>query len=181
MKLLKQILALILSLCVLLPVFAAGDEYGLEDMELDDEILLDDDFWDDEEDENEQDELYEFIIGGNVEEIEQDLDALERDPDVDPDSLDVNPNLPDNVINILLIGVDSRADSLDSQSSLFHNDVTMILSINKDDGSFFTLKNGNTVLPFKTKVKTTVTSPTLIAFTAVMVTYCILNLVMGTA
>ena len=53
--------------------------------------------------------------------------------------------------------------------------------INKDNGSFFTLKNGNTVLPYKTKVKTTATSPTLIAFTAVMLIYCILNLAMGTA
>ena len=53
--------------------------------------------------------------------------------------------------------------------------------INKNDGSFFTLKNGNTVLPYKEKVKTAITSPTLIAFAAVMVTYSMLNLVMGAA
>lgn len=53
--------------------------------------------------------------------------------------------------------------------------------VNKDDGSFFSLKNGNTVLPYKAKVKTAITSPTLIAFAAVMVIYCVLNLIMGAA
>lgn len=51
--------------------------------------------------------------------------------------------------------------------------------VNKDGGSFFTLKNGNTVLPYKEKVKAAITSPTLIAFAAVMVIYSIINLAMG--
>ena len=55
--------------------------------------------------------MEEFVISGSTEEIEENLDALERDPDVDPDSLEINPNLPDNIINILLIGVDSVADT----------------------------------------------------------------------
>ena len=51
--------------------------------------------------------------------------------------------------------------------------------VNKDDGSFFTLKNGNTVLPYKDKVKTAITSPTLIAFAAVMIIYGVLGLITG--
>ena len=51
--------------------------------------------------------------------------------------------------------------------------------VSKDDGSFFTLKNGDTVLPYKDKIKTAVTSPTLIAFAAVMLIYSILTLAMG--
>ena len=53
--------------------------------------------------------------------------------------------------------------------------------VNKDDGSFFTVKNGNTVLPYKEKVKTAITSPTLIAFAAVMVSYSLLTLITGVA
>lgn len=132
----KRILAAVLALCLILPCLALGEDFGLEDMEFDEEIFLDDDFWDDEENEDETvDELSEFIISGDAQEVEENLDALERDPDVDPDSLELNTNLPANVVNILLIGVDTRADSLDDPSALLHNDVTMILSINLDDGS----------------------------------------------
>ena len=48
--------------------------------------------------------------------------------------------------------------------------------VGKNDGSFFTLKNGNTVLPYKTKVKTAVTSPPIIIFAAAMFSYCVLSL-----
>ena len=114
--------------------------------------------------------------------------------------IDIKTNslLPSIIIHFLNNGLSVLADILTAYKILDEVTtnlcygvifvVTGILSfifikriINKDDGSFFTLKNGNTVLPFKTKVKTTVTSPTLIAFAAVMVTYCVLTLLTGTA
>lgn len=48
--------------------------------------------------------------------------------------------------------------------------------IEKNDGSFFTLKYGNTALPYRAKVKTAVTSPALISFAAVMTLYSIAQL-----
>ena len=138
MTIMKRLLSLALCLCLLLPCLAAGEDFGIEELDFDEEIMLDDDFWDDEDEDDggmTVDDLEEFIIGGGAEEIEEDLDALARDPDIDPDSLEINPNLPGNVINILLIGVDMRDRDINSRSSLLHNDVTMILSINTDDGS----------------------------------------------
>lgn len=48
--------------------------------------------------------------------------------------------------------------------------------IDKDDGSFFKLKDGNAILPYKTKAKTVVTSPTIIVYTVFMVLYCVSSL-----
>ena len=86
------------------------------------------------------------------EEIEKlnDLTAQVEFTSVDPADLYLNPNLPDNVINILLIGVDSRGtkdvqllsdqmrytdDDTDHKSVAKRSDVIMILSIDLDDGS----------------------------------------------
>ena len=118
------------------PVPAMAEDFDLSDLGITEEVILDDSFWDDEdEDEDGDDSLTEFIIGDGAQELEENLDALERDADVNPDDLELNPNLPSNVINILLIGVDMRDKDINSNSSLLHNDVTMILSINTDDGS----------------------------------------------
>ena len=136
MKTMKQILSLILTLCLLVPCLAMAEDFDLSDLGITEEVILDDSFWDDEdEDEDGDDSLTEFIIGDGAQELEENLDALERDADVNPDDLELNPNLPSNVINILLIGVDMRDKDINSNSSLLHNDVTMILSINTDDGS----------------------------------------------
>ena len=125
MNWLKRALALVLCLVLVLPALAEDDEdiYAL-DGEVE-EILLDDE------------EDAEFFIGDGDETaaLEEDLDSLERDPDIDPASLDVNPNLPGHVVNILLIGVDMRDNDINATSSLLHNDVTMILSVNLQDGS----------------------------------------------
>ena len=51
--------------------------------------------------------------------------------------------------------------------------------INKKENHYFDLKNGNDVIPFKTKVKTTASSPTLITFAAIMTLYCVLVLFIG--
>ena len=52
--------------------------------------------------------------------------------------------------------------------------------IQNKDSRYFDLKGGDDVIPFKTKVTTAVSSPTLIAFTVVMTLYCILTLFTGT-
>ena len=105
-----------------------------------------------------EDEDYEVDADGNIiilkeaedgdfsfsEEDQEKLDELaeqfEIDDTVDPDSLELNPNLPDNVVNILLIGLDVRGTKekklLKEQAEYSkRGDVQMILSINKDDGS----------------------------------------------
>lgn len=45
-----------------------------------------------------------------------------------------------------------------------------------DNGSLFTLQNGDSGIPFKNKVKTAVTSPTMIIFAVLMLLYCVLVL-----
>ncbi len=82
----------------------------------------------------EEDDMGEFIIDDSTQAA---IDALQQDMEVDtsidPDALDMNANLPDNVINILLVGIDTRDTSL--TSGLQQGDVQIILSINKDTGS----------------------------------------------
>ena len=58
---------------------------------------------------------------------------VELDESVDPASLDLNKNLPDNVVNILLIGIDTRDTDMEGVGQ--RGDVQLILSLNKDDGS----------------------------------------------
>ena len=125
MKHMTRLLALVLCLMMVLPALADDDEDFFVEDGIVEEVVL-------------EDEEEEFFFGDEEDEAaaEQELENLETDPDVDPASLDVNPNLPDNVINILLIGVDMRDNDINSKkASLLHNDVTMILSINLDDGS----------------------------------------------
>ncbi len=71
------------------------------------------------------------------EEEQQKLDAILEEPEeetgIDPDSLDLNPNLPENVLNILLIGVDTR--SRDPREIIGRGDTQIIVSINRDTGA----------------------------------------------
>lgn len=55
------------------------------------------------------------------------------DDSVDPSTLELNTNLPGNVVNILLVGIDTRDKDL--SEGYQHGDVQIILSINKDTGS----------------------------------------------
>ena len=86
------------------------------------------------DEETEEEDDGEFIID---DETQAAIDALQQDMEVDTttdaDALDLNTNLPDNVINILLIGIDTRDTSL--TSGLQQGDVQIILSINKDTGA----------------------------------------------
>ena len=65
----------------------------------------------------------------------QQLETLDEtiDDTVDPDSLELNTKLPDNVINILLIGVDTR--NRDMGKTVERGDVQIILSLNMQTGS----------------------------------------------
>ena len=136
----KRILSLLLVLSLLLPaaVFAEDDEeLSAEDI-IEEEVILDDDgneiLVDEETGEG-------FVITSADQDKLDDLTAhYEVDDTVDPDTLECNPNLPDNVINILLLGVDVKGTGTekmlkDQEKYAKRSDVIMILSINKDDGS----------------------------------------------
>ena len=141
----KRLLSLFLVLALLLPVLAVAeedDDSEIIDLSEDDYILDEDgnlilgDGWDDED----------SRPRGSVELTDDMIDeltaALESEADyiapVDPESMYLNPNLPDNVINIMLLGVDTREDDFTSdveKASSIRADVQMILSLDRDDGS----------------------------------------------
>ncbi len=149
----KKLIALLLVLVLFLPAVTLAedidDDWDDDDIEI--ELLDPDSYYTDEEGKL----IYKI---GNVELSEEELKKLEdieaeieldSSVTVDEDSLCINPNLPDNVINILLIGVDARGTKeiqlLKDQIRLDENstgkaiskrsDVIMILSINLEDGS----------------------------------------------
>lgn len=125
MNMKKRLLAMLMMLCMVLPLAAAEDVAE----GFDDAIVIDS-----EDAVSAEDELY---IPEDDEELAAAIEILdgERDETVDPDSLDLNENLPDNVVNILLIGIDGRTADMDSKNSSQHGDVQIIVSINKDDGT----------------------------------------------
>ena len=134
----KKILSWLLILCLLLPGLALGEEE-------EEEILLDDLLEEVPSEGSAESEDGDYIIDEEtgetflLTETEQEhLDTLleenpEEDDGIDPDSLDLNPNLPDNVLNILLIGVDTRSD--DPQEIVGRGDTQIIVSINRDTGA----------------------------------------------
>lgn len=125
----KRILCLMMVLCLLLTgmAFAEDEEYSMEGFFI--------------EVETEEPEVTEVTDSeGEVffdEDTAELLDTLhldvELDESVDPASLDLNENLPDNVVNILLIGIDTRDTDMEGEGQ--RGDVQLILSLNKDDGS----------------------------------------------
>ncbi len=131
MKTMKRMLALLLMLCLLLSTAVLGE--AMEDE--------DEDFFFDPSGEIEvreadtvdaEDDVY---IPEDDEALTAAIEILdaELDTSVDPNKLDLNANLPDNVVNILLIGVDGRTDKI--ETGTLHGDVQIIVSINKEDGS----------------------------------------------
>jgi LCP family protein required for cell wall assembly len=139
----KKLISLLLACCLLIPAASmAGEDDDLLIEEITEESApeaeqesgsgepaADDVFVDEDTGET-------YIL---TEEEQQKLDELieedveEDDTGIDPDSLDKNPNLPENVINILLIGVDTR--SKDPQEILGRGDTQIIVSINRDTGA----------------------------------------------
>ena len=162
----KRLIALFLVLALFLPVLSLAEE--ADDALYDDddaEVIYDDESGDDVEIEALDPDTVRFdengkmiFTLGDIELSEEDIAKLadheaeielDSSVSVDPATLYINPNLPDNVINILLIGVDARGtkevqklsdqirlDNSSSNKSISkRSDVLIILSIDKDTGS----------------------------------------------
>ena len=138
----KRLFALILALSLLLPVFVYAEQD--ENAEMTEELDLDEDYsFDDEGNlilrDDETGETYSLSALS-----EEDIDKLaaqyEMDDSIDPNELEINENLPDNIINILLIGLDVRGtkkEKLLTEQGKYskRSDVLIVLSLNLDDGS----------------------------------------------
>ena len=99
----KRLLALLLCLALLLPVFSLAesdeDDWDIEDLDIED---LDIDGEEDDED-----------AIGSEEDTDDDWSNFpddDQDTIINYDELEINRNCPDEVINILLIGVDTRGN-----------------------------------------------------------------------
>ncbi len=128
MTLMKRLLAALMMLCMLLPLCAWAEEEEAADP-FGDTIVIDE-----EDAQSAEDEVY---IPEEDEELASAIEILDAEIDdtVDPKKLDLNENLPDHVVNILLVGIDGRTADMDSKNSSQHGDVQIIVSINKKDGS----------------------------------------------
>lgn len=84
------------------------------------------------EDLGEEQEENSLVIDGEGSDKTQEVDET-VDSSVDPSTLEVNTNLPGHVVNILLVGIDTRDKDL--SEGYQHGDVQIILSINKETGS----------------------------------------------
>lgn len=121
----KRMLSLLMALCLLLPgaALAEDEEYSMGEVFIQPEEAT----------EQPQEGTGDLLFDEDVQELADELQLdVELDTSVDPDSLDINPSLPDNVVNILLIGIDTR--DTDLTTGLQQGDVQIILSINKDTG-----------------------------------------------
>lgn len=127
----KRMLSLLMALCLLLPGAALAEE--------DEEYSMGEVYIQPAEEtqppqEAEADTAGEVYFEENVDDLLDELQLdVELDTSVDPNSLDINPNLPEHVVNILLIGIDTR--DTDLTTGLQQGDVQIILSINKENGS----------------------------------------------
>ena len=134
----KRILSLLLVLCLLLPVFAFAEEDELDIEEIYEDVDLDNT----EADLDTGDEeggISQAADETLTEELQKEMAESLESKDYVPTSLDtgnlfINPNLPENVINILLLGVDTREAEL-VDKDIKRADVQLILSYNLDDGS----------------------------------------------
>lgn len=66
-----------------------------------------------------------------MDELAAALDESPVDADVDVSNLEINPDLPEHVVNILLMGVDNRSVKLETGRA----DANIICSINKETGA----------------------------------------------
>ena len=126
----KRLLALLLCFSLLLPALSFGEQ---DEEDIDFSELLEEDVDVDEEGNiiAPDDEGEDF----SEESLEDLMDAFTLDESVDPSELELNTNLPDDVINILLLGLDDKKLLKDQGQYAKRADVQMILSINKTDGS----------------------------------------------
>ena len=128
MNWMKRLLAALLTLCMLLPLCVLAEETAEDATSEFDEVI-------DIEAADAQEAEEEVYIPEEDEELASAMEILDAEIDdtVDPTKLDLNENLPDNVVNILLIGIDGRSEEIEAGSQ--HGDVQIIVSINKEDGS----------------------------------------------
>ena len=125
----KRILSLLLVLALLLPALAFAE---LDEEDLDFEEIELDDVPEESSSTSGAIELTEEMADELLKNLEAGDDSLAT---INTDSLYINPNLPDNVINILLLGVDTREDTLgEGDHTVKRADVQLILSFNKDTG-----------------------------------------------
>ena len=117
----KRILSLLLILSLLCTSFAFAELDEEEDLDLD-EII------------EEVDLDVEPLSEEMKEELRSNLESADYVPtELNIDNLYINGNLPDHVINILLIGVDTRNAEL-KEKDVKLADVQMILSYNRETG-----------------------------------------------
>ena len=128
----KHVLAALLALTMLFGVVGAFAE---EDTEISSDELFNQM---DEEADQTEDVLLDEDMGTDTDELTEEekaaleaLDSAEGGVTIDNSQLEINTNLPTNVFNILLLGIDARQDVND----LGRSDAMMICSINTDDGS----------------------------------------------
>lgn len=135
----KRLLAALMALMMLFTAFAFAEE----DQEVNEDDLFAE--WDMEADETEDVLLDDASAGDGTDEPDdlnavlseeekaalEALDNAEGGVTIDNSQLEINENLPSNVFNILLLGIDARQDVTDVGRS----DALMICSINTDDGS----------------------------------------------
>ena len=137
----KRLFALILALALFLPLFVYAEQ---AEEEVTEDVNLDEDYSFDEEGnlllrDDETGETY-SLSAISEEDIEKLAAQYELDESIDPNELEINENLPDDVINILLIGLDVRGtkkEKLLTEQGKYskRSDVLIVLSINMNDGS----------------------------------------------
>ena len=123
----KRLLAMMLLLTMLVPAVA---EEELDFSDFGDQIVINTD-----DAQSAEEDYGDIYIPDEDEEVASAIEILDAEIDdtVDPKNLELNENLPDNVVNILLVGIDGRTD--DMADGTQHGDVQIIVSINKDEGT----------------------------------------------
>ena len=125
----KRILSLFLVLCLFLPVFSLAEE------ELDIEEIIEEEDLDEDDPDSITISQDEVLPEEQLQELASNLESKDYTPtEIDTGNLFINENLPDHVINILLMGVDTRnAELIEKDIKLA--DVQMILSYDLDTGA----------------------------------------------
>ena len=135
----KRILSLLLVLCLLLPVLSLAelDEEDYSSSDYVEDFDLDEESGDTDDSVSDEAVKARPLSEEELEELKAAIEASDFVPTVLDDSKDLflNENIPEsNLINILLLGVDTRKAELDEKDVKLA-DVQMILSIDPDNGT----------------------------------------------
>ncbi len=121
MNTIKRLIALLLMLAMLLPL-------GVNAEGFDDQIDMDVNNAESAEAEDNGGFYFDEDVASVIEILDD-----EKDTSIDPKNLELNENLPDHVVNILLVGVDGRTD--DIETGTLHGDVQIIVSVDTKSGA----------------------------------------------